>query len=151
MADLRIDLGAGDLDALRRSLSRVSGPALQARAGRKIVEGLSGLEPELRAAALEYLPRRGGLAGTVAAGRMTTRTSIGSGGVTVTVSWVSPPVSAAQMDTGRWRHPLFGDRERWYPQRTRKGWFTRTVRKKIYSRTRRHFDTLQGELEREIA
>ena len=32
------------------------------------------------------------------------------------------------LDKGKWRHPLFGDRERWYAQATtRAGWFERVA------------------------
>jgi hypothetical protein len=31
------------------------------------------------------------------------------------------------VDVGRWRHPVYGNRNRWVEQRTRPGWFSRVA------------------------
>lgn len=86
------------------------------------------LQPHTSAAALARLPQRGGLAALVAKSRVTVKVNSSShkwAGVDVVAGRKGSGAGGA--DKGDVRHPLFGDRERWYGTKTAKWWFTQTV------------------------
>jgi hypothetical protein len=63
--------------------------------------------------------------------RVTTRSR--SAAVRLTVSGKGQyPRRARLLNRGRWRHPLFGDRERWFTQTVTPGWFDVPARKGEY-------------------
>lgn len=41
------------------------------------------------------------------------------------------PVGLADLDQGRLRHPLFGNRREWYPQTVPTGWFTKPMQAQV--------------------
>lgn len=87
------------------------------------------LIPRARAAARAQLPKRGGLAKAVASSPMRAQVLTGRNkyGVRIAVG-KNRRAGARDTNRGRIRHPLFGNRERWYSQQTPKGWFDDTMR-----------------------
>ena len=82
--------------------------------------------PEVRENARSTLPSRGGLAELIAGSRMGIRTRLSASSVGVRVV-ASNPHDIRQLNAGRLRHPLFGDREHWYTQQVQPGWFDRPL------------------------
>lgn len=94
------------------------------------------LRKEIRASAIEVLPKRNGLNAWVAKAGVTVRfKSAGrSAGFSLKVSRKAGDGDKADLkaldDTGRARHPLFGDRRHWYGQLVRAKYFTRVWEKR---------------------
>jgi hypothetical protein len=84
---------------------------------------------ELKLSAASVLPKRGGLGGWVAKSRVNTsvRRGANTAGVTVTMGRNSKGARSdlRGMDAGLVRHPLFGNRHIWYPQRIADGFATK--------------------------
>lgn len=82
----------------------------------------------IRANARGSLPRRGGFADQVAASRIATRTRLvgKSAGVQIRALGM---YNLRQLNRGRLRHPLFGNREHWYEQQIEPGWFSEPIEK----------------------
>lgn len=109
LADLAADLKRMDNRELRKEMlagiRKVTKPAVAA----------------VRVSAELRLPRRGGLAHAVASGKVAARTSTSprSAGVRI-----SRPIGAGLDRSGRFRHPVFGNRDVWVAQEVDPGWFT---------------------------
>lgn len=74
------------------------------------------------------LPQRGGLARKIRTGiGVRTKTAGDSVGVRIVGK---NQYSVEAINSGRLRHPLFGDREHWYEQRVKPGWFTNPIEKR---------------------
>lgn len=90
-----------------------------------ITKAAQPLPERLRASALSTLPKRGGLAATVAGSRIQVSGASGAeAGARVTVD---SRYNVAGMDEGRVVHPLFGDRRHWYTQQITPRWFTTPI------------------------
>jgi len=124
VADFRVD-GAEQLTALAKRL-RAESKELQRELPRAMNRATKGARAAVKAEALATLPRRGGLGKRVASSRLTTRTrrSGRAAGVRIVAKG---GVDIGALDRGRLRHPLFGDRRRWFAQKVRPGWFTRPL------------------------
>ena len=94
--------------------------------------------PELRTAvregAVEILPKRGGLGAWVAKSLFSVqfRDAGRSAGIRIKVSRKNTKGKAdirSLDETGSLRHPLFGNRKKWYPQVVAARWFTETWEK----------------------
>ncbi len=88
------------------------------------------LRKEIREEAVNTLPRRNGLGAWVARAGVTVNYRGGrSAGFKLKVSRKSGDGDKADLkalnDTGKIRHPFFGDRSKWYPQTVRAGYFNR--------------------------
>lgn len=128
MPDLRISVnveGGDQITALARRLNEAA-----AGLGGELDKGMSrvvrALPETLRISAETTLPRHGGLDDDIARATITVshRNVGGSVGVTVTAS---SRYDIADLDQGVVRHPLFGDRRRWYVEQVRPGWWSRPV------------------------
>lgn len=61
--------------------------------------------------------------------RAKVNTTARGAGITITVKGDGPARRYARyLNTGRWRHPLFGNKRLWYPQLVKAGWFDRPAR-----------------------
>lgn len=97
--------------------------------------GAKPLVDDVRAAAREDLPKKGGLAAIVAESPIAVRTRLTGPSVGVRIVNTRKGVDTAAgksirfgTDTGRLRHPVFGHRDRWVTQQLRHpGWFTETL------------------------
>jgi hypothetical protein len=96
---------------------------------KRIRSGLPSLRAELKASALATLPRRGGLNRWVASSRVnvSVRRGANTAGVTVTEGRNSTGARSdlRGLDAGMVRHPTFGNREAWSPQKVSAGFATR--------------------------
>lgn len=87
-----------------------------------VEEELKKLPNQLRASAIRTLPTHGGLDRRVAASSMTVVRRPGG----VRLATISRD-SLRQLDRGHLRHPVFGNRQKWVPQRVPEGWWTKPV------------------------
>lgn len=94
------------------------------------------LRKDIRESAVSSLPHRNGLGAWVAKAGVTVRykSSGRTAGFSLKVSRKAGDGDKADLksldDTGGVRHPLFGNRSKWYPQQVRPGYFTRVWQKR---------------------
>lgn len=83
---------------------------------------------EAHQAARDQLPKRGGLNERVARAPILVRNRL-SGGPQVGVRLVTTATDTRTTNEGRWRHPVFGHRDRWVDQSygPAQGWFSETL------------------------
>lgn len=85
----------------------------------------------IRANAIETLPHRGGLNVWVSRGRVTAnvRRAANNAGITIFDGRNSAGKRSdfVGLNDGTIRHPLFGNREHWYPQQVRANFFTDAI------------------------
>lgn len=118
--------GAGPIRRYARQL-RAEGKRLPGELRREAERGLAGVEREIRSRAGASVPRR---YSRVLVPSLRFKRSVqlvrDGGGIRLTVWAVSPTGRRAldDLNEGRLRHPVFGDRERWYGQRVRPGMVT---------------------------
>lgn len=118
------------------------------RAARPVLE-------DVRAAATAgKIPRRGGLAARVAKGSITAK-SVRNSGNESTVRITAKSKAGAKADfndlnNGKLRHPVFGNRGKWRQQKIPAGWFDDGV-KRSEDYLRRELDSLVQNIERIIA
>lgn len=112
LADLAKRLKAAGESGVRREMVRSLKAAAQP------------MVPKLREAALADLPRRGGLNERVANHpiKVSVRTSGRRMGVSIRAQWTAT-------NKATWRHPVFGNREKWVTQTFSRagGWFDKTA------------------------
>jgi hypothetical protein len=82
--------------------------------------------PDIRQSAYRTLPRRGGLAQAVGGQAYTTRTSLALSGAKVRIVGQGMK-ELTDIDEGRLRHPVFGDRSTWRGQAVTPGFFSGAV------------------------
>ena len=110
VAEVALRLREAGNGGLRRELARAM------RAGARPLVAVA------RDEARETLPRRGGLADQVAAGRFSVSVRTSARGAGVRIIGQSP-FDLSAMNRGRLRHPVFGNRSRWVTQSIRPHWF----------------------------
>lgn len=120
MADFTIQ-GVEQLAALSKRLKEAGDKNLTREFSRSVSAAMKPLVQELRSSARSTLPSSGGLAERVAKSQIRTVRRAASG-VRVTAK---NPYGIKQMDEGRVRHPVFGNRAAWAVQSVRPGWWTR--------------------------
>ena len=114
--------GAEQLAALSKALRTMGDKDLQRELYAGINRGTKPLKVKLRASLERHLPKHGGLAAAKARSlklRTSRRTGARIAGIRVTAAGGQ----ATRMDTGSFRHPVFG-RAPWQTQRITPGWFT---------------------------
>lgn len=119
--------GAGQLAAVGRRLKAAGRGDLTAAMYRGMRRQAEPAVRAVRDSAKTTLPRRGGYAELVASHHVYVRIRTGPRrvGMVVVAAGVDPRLDRQ----GRLRHPLFGDTDRWYEQKVRRGWFSRPMRK----------------------
>ena len=86
--------------------------------------------PDIRESARSTLPRSGGLADRVADQAFAVRTSlVGKTGGRVSIVGRGMK-ELRDIDRGRLRHPLWGNRRHWYQQKVTPGFFSKPIEKK---------------------
>lgn len=125
--DLRVE-GADQLTKLAADLKAVGAKELRRDLLRGIQQATKELKDAAKKAALDNLPKRGGLNEFVASAKFATRvrTSGRSPGVSIVASKSGHDLAA--MDRGRLRHPVYGNRRLWVTQTITPGWFTDAMR-----------------------
>ncbi|WP_326808179.1 hypothetical protein OHB04_22840 [Streptomyces sp. NBC_01775] len=146
MRDVRM-LGTGQLLEMQRRLRAAGNESLRASMQRRVRRAAEPLKSDLQSA-IRHVPisspgrstRRGGpspttrpLRATLAeALRISVRTSAGSAGARVWVDKVLLPPDLRNMpdtiNSGRIRHPVYGNRRRWVTQTAPPLWWDRAVR-----------------------
>jgi hypothetical protein len=86
--------------------------------------------PAIRESAASTLPKRGGLADRVASQPFSVRTSLAAGKVSVVGKGMK---ELKDIDAGRVRHPVYGDRSRWAQQAVTPGFFTKPLERRAPS------------------
>jgi hypothetical protein len=124
VADFEIR-GVEQLAALSKRLKAIGDKELTREFSRSVTAAMKPLMQELRSSARSTLPSSGGLADKVARSKIRT-VRRASSGVRVTAN---NPYGIKQMDEGRVRHPVFGNRSNWAVQSVRPGWWTRPTEK----------------------
>lgn len=137
--------GAAQLAKVRRELRRIGDKSNMRRLYRGLNRATKPMRAEAKTEALRRLPRRGGLAARVA--RAPLRTSTRAGGVSITGSSKS---QLRNIDEGRVRHPVYGNRSVWIEQPVRKHFFTDPMEAGA-PKARRELVTELDRLGREIA
>jgi hypothetical protein len=82
--------------------------------------------PDVQQAAHAMLPRRGGLADRVAAQAYRVQASYAGRGARVRLAGLGMK-ELRDIDSGRLRHPVFGNREIWKQQAVQPGFFSETI------------------------
>lgn len=121
-----------------RRLNEVGDKDLTSLTSRALIRATKKTKAAARANARERLPRRGGLSERVARSRISTRSKLARG--EITVQMVAGERSQLQnMDQGRVRHPVWGRRERrWITQQVNGGWWSDAM-KENQTEARREF------------
>lgn len=159
--------GTGQLLELRRRLHTAGGPRLQQNFQRRIRRAAEPLRNDLQAT-MRGLPissqggrGRGGLSPTArpfrasmaAAIRISVRGGAGAGArVWVDRSMLPGDISMGvlnQLNEGRLRHPVFGNRRRWASQFAPPGWWDKTLRQHE-SRMRSEVERVLNDVAREL-
>lgn len=151
--------GTDQLERVAAELKRIGGGELR----KEMLKGVRrAAKPAADAAkqAVRGLParRNTGLREQIArAITVRTKTSGKGAGVRISVQSGKLPPNKTRMPSlmnkGSWRHPLFGNRDDWYPQDVEAGWFTDTL--KGQSTNVRHelaavLDDIEARIERSI-
>lgn len=96
--------------------------------------------PAVQQGAEDRLPRAGGLAASVAGQKFMARTSLASGKVSLTGSGMK---SLTDIDKGKVRHPVFGNRSVWKQQSVTPGFFSGPIES--------HLPEVRAEVEHVVA
>ena len=126
--------GAEQLAELSKRLKQLGDKDLQRELSKGITQAMKPVRPALRKSARETLPRKGGLNKRVARAKITTRRN--RQGVRLQAG--GPRSQVDELDKGRFRHPVFGDRSEWVYQPVKPGWWTRPT------------DDLRDDVQREL-
>lgn len=126
--DFRIT-GVDDLERLARRLKEIGDKDLSRELRDGIARATAHVRQDIEDAAERELPKRGGLNAWVAASKFSTSVRGGKNpSVRLTgkrKNKVGKQSDLAAIDTGRVRHPVFGNRKAWVVQQVRPGFFSR--------------------------
>lgn len=136
--------GARELAALAKRLKDEGNGSLR----KELLKGIYGAGkqaiPEVRRSATRMLPRRGGLAAQIAAQSFTSRASLS--GSSVSVRLIGQGMKElGDIDAGRLRHPVFGNRDVWEAQSVTAGFFSGTMQAQAPS-IRREIDKTMNDV-----
>lgn len=120
--------GAEQFRELGRRLKEAGdeGGVLRRELLRSIRDATELLPEEIVASALNTLPRRGGLAARVAASKISRSTKLTGARAGVKITAENKD-HINVMDQGFVRHPLFGNRSRWYREAVKPGWWSKPI------------------------
>lgn len=118
--------GAEKLQALARALKQVGDKELRKELFSSLQRATKPTREKVRANLASDLPHRGGLAGIMAASRLSTRTRAAGRNPAVRIE-AKAPHDLRAMDRGRIRHPVWGSRARWATQSIEPGVFSRPI------------------------
>ena len=116
--------GSQDLATLAKRLKDAGRNDLRKELLKGVRESGADTVLEIRASALEHLPRRGGLAAKVAAEKASMRASYAASGARVSLR----RKRGRGLNAGRLRHPVHGNREVWVQQPVNQNWFDDPIR-----------------------
>lgn len=119
--------GGDELARLGRRLKQAGAGELRRELLREIRKTVKPTVAKIPAEARDILPRRGGLADIYAGHKISVRSNLSERRASVMILSNSPG-RLRDVNNGRLRHPLFGDRSQWFPQRVPIGWFSQPIR-----------------------
>lgn len=122
--DFRVT-GADELTALARR-ARAAGGSLPKELRAGLQKAAKPAEQAARQAALEELPKAGGLNERVAAGKFTATVRLSGTTASLTVT-AQAGMDLESLDRGKLRHPVYGNRSTWVLQNIPAGWFSRRM------------------------
>lgn len=143
MADLRFSVTGGNrAHVLGKRLKALGDKELEKELRKGITAALRPATKVVRASVPQYMPS--GYA-PVLAKSLQLRTSNLASGLRITgqAKGNPRPRKVTDLNAGRLRHPLFGNRNHWYAQSTRRGFFDEPLRKQA--------PVVRAELERVLA
>lgn len=123
MSDFEVR-GSADLQRVARHLREAGDGKLRRKTLADIRTAAKPGIPAVRASAAATLPKRGGLAARVAEQPYGVRTSLAAGKVSIVGKGMK---ELTDLDEGRVRHPIFGDRSTWVAQSVTPGFFTKPL------------------------
>jgi hypothetical protein len=129
MADFEVR-GSADLKRVAREIKAAGDGRLRREMLRGIRDAVKPGIPAIRESAASTLPKRGGLADRVASQPFSVRTSLAAGKVSVVGKGMK---ELKDIDAGRVRHPVYGDRSRWAQQAVTPGFFTKPLERRAPS------------------
>ena len=118
--------GAEDLEKLARALKQVGDGALRRELLRTIRSATKPIVQAVKDSARETLPSSGGFAALIAKSRVSSLTRLSGKQVGVRIKATNQRNIRA-LNSGRLRHPLFGNKDHWYTQTVPAGWFTKPI------------------------
>lgn len=131
MADFEVR-GAQQLQVLAERLKKAGEGELRKQLLREIRGSAKKAIPDVRQSAYRTLPRRGGLAERV--GNQAYAVQIRLGGSSASVRIAGKGMKELRdIDAGRLRHPVFGDRKRWKAQAVTPGFFSDPINRRAPS------------------
>lgn len=128
MSDFTV-VGAGDLARLAGRLKAEGHGALRLELMRGIRNAAKRAIPDVTNSALHTLPRTGGLNTRVASQVISVRSSYAGSGARVRLQGQGMK-ELRDIDAGRVRHPVWGNRKRWAAQNVTPGFFTNPIVKR---------------------
>lgn len=147
--------GAADIARVAAEVRKVgNGREIPNRMSKRIRKAVPPIRRAVKASAVDTLPSRGGLGAWV--GRAGVRASVKRGPRSAGVALVSGRRSQGgrsdlrRINTGRTRHPLWGNRRHWYPQRVPAGYFDKAIDDVGLDAFRREVNEAIGEAVREV-
>lgn len=126
--------GARELETVGHRLKAAgkSGGGLRRELLRNIRRETKPVLTEIPDNAIDTLPEAGGLSEQVASAQYASRTRLTGNSVGVQIRATGTPGARnlGRLNRGQLRHPLFGDRGRWFSQSVRPGFFSAPIEKR---------------------
>lgn len=118
--------GAEKLAVLGKALRQVGDKELRRELFASLQRATKPTREKVRESLASDLPQRGGLAATMAASRLSTRSRAGGKNPAVRIE-AKAPHDLRSMDKGRLRHPIYGSRKKWVTQAIQPGVFSKPI------------------------
>lgn len=119
--------GAESLAELGAKLKKLERGDLRRELLKSIRTAAKPLAEAARTSALGTLPKEGGLNERVASSKITSRTSLSTRSARVRLVSSMGRRRLRDIDRGRLRHPVFGNRDVWVTQQVTPGWWTKPM------------------------
>lgn len=121
--------GSADLARLGRGLKDAGQGGLRKELQKRIRGAVKPAIPDVRQSAYRTLPKRGGLAERVGKQAYGIRTLLGGAGASVRLAGRGMK-ELRDIDRGRLRHPVWGNRDVWVGQQVTPGFFSNAVERR---------------------
>jgi hypothetical protein len=147
MADFEVR-GAHELQALAERLKEAGEGELRKELLREIRGSAKKAIPDVRQSAYRTLPKRGGLAERVGKQAYAVQTRLSGSSASVRIVGKGMK-ELRDIDAGRLRHPVFGDREKWKAQSVTPGFFSGAIERRAPS-IRRDIEKAMGNIAHKV-
>lgn len=140
--------GSHQLHVLAQRLAEAGRGDLRKELLREIRGSARKAIPDVRQAAFRTLPRRGGLAERVGKQAYAVQTRLAGSSASIRIAGKGMK-ELRDIDAGRLRHPVFGDRGRWKAQSVTPGFFSKTIERRAPS-IRKDVEKAMGDIARKV-